>query len=642
MSPSRHALLRSAVALGLALAACDSESATDAGTPLGQLVSTTGTVTLTRGGQAPQPASPGPLLAGDLVKTGPASSALLRSADGRELELGEKAEFRVDLRLGKLTVSLQAGVISIVGGTGESGRKMSLALLTPFGETELAPGTKAKVSVESGGLGVDVAMGTITLVTEDGGARTAEAGQRLNLKMGSIEVLDIVEPAPLEPPPPGAPLVVRLAAEAGAPLLKKKGAPRFVAAPKELEALAEGTQFRVPGTARARVEAEGLRVRLSGAEGSFESSEREGARRRYRLKLPSGSAHAMFEPGETTLLLAGKRKELELKASGEAAATVVQTPKGPRLEVLAGEVEVVSGGQSKTVKAGEAAQVTASGVEVKPRPAPSLVLPLDRKIAVQSQPLGEVGLSLPAAPDARVEVASDAAFEQLVLASKVGGPYVVVPAPAAGSLFWRIVDATGNPLHKGQAKFEAERLRVGGDTPKSDVAETGLKSTVFFQSALPTLTFTFPAREGAQRYRMKVFKAANLNAPVVERDLSEPRGTVEAGTLTEGEYVWYAAPLDAAGNEQAGGRMNKLEIVYDNSLTTLVIQRPRPGEKAGPGGTAASGVAPLRTKLFVNGKVAPTDEKGRFSVQVPRGERSLVFRLVEPDGDERFWVRRLR
>ncbi len=605
-----------------------------------QLASVTGQVTVTRDGQAAQPAAPGPLYAGDLLQTGPASSALLRSNDGDELELGENARFQVELKLGKVRVALEAGVISIVGGEAAPGRQR-LTVVTPYGETELAAGAKAKLSVEANGLGVDVAMGTITLVTEDGGAQTASAGQRLNLKMGSIELVDAApKPAPQAAEAAPEPLDVKVAAEAGAPLLRKKGEARFTAAPRTPTALAEGTAFKAPGAARVRLEALGVSLRLTGAQGSFEKGDREGALRRYRVKLASGSGQAAFGPGETQVTLAGPKQEVELKASGEAAATWVLTPKGPRLELLAGELTVGSGAERRVVKAGEKVELSPNGMKVSARPAPALVLPADKKVSVQAQGLSEVGLSWPAGPAARVQVASDAAFEELVLTAKVSGPYVAVPAPRVGALYWRVLDESGAPLHKGQARFEADRDRGGGDTPRSEVAETGLKSTVFFQSALPTLTFTFPARDGAKKYRMRVFRAAKLDTPLVDKELSEPRGTVEAGTLGEGDYVWYAAPLDAGGNEQAGGRMNKLEIVYDNSLTTLQISRPRQGEAAGAG-TQAAGVAPLRTKLFVNGKPVQTDDKGRFSVPVARAEH-VVFRLVEPDGDERFWVRRLK
>jgi hypothetical protein len=83
--------------------------------------------------------------------------------------------------------------------------------------------------------------------------------------------------------------------------------------------------------------------------------------------------------------------------------------------------------------------------------------------------------------------------------------------------------------------------------------------------------------------------------------------------------------------------MNKMEIVFDNSLTRLVLSSPRDGESA----AMATGVAPLGSKLTMNGKTVPLDAAGRFSV--PTGNASvLVFRLVTSGGGEAYWVRRTR
>ena len=91
----------------------------------------------------------------------------------------------------------------------------------------------------------------------------------------------------------------------------------------------------------------------------------------------------------------------------------------------------------------------------------------------------------------------------------------------------------------------------------------------------------------------------------------------------------------------AGGQMNKLDIIYDNSMTTLAILRPKPGERAAGSTVRAEGVAPLGAKLFVNGQPAPLDAKGRFGLDVPHSA-SLVFRVLDGAGRESYWVRVLK
>ncbi|MBL9038756.1 MAG: hypothetical protein JNG84_09600 [Archangium sp.] len=139
---------------------------------------------------------------------------------------------------------------------------------------------------------------------------------------------------------------------------------------------------------------------------------------------------------------------------------------------------------------------------------------------------------------------------------------------------------------------------------------------------------------------MRVYAAATLDTPVFERWVNEPRCVVEAGKLSEGAYVWHAVPIDGAAG-QAGGRMNKLELVYDNSLTTLAIERPRPGERAEGGKLPVRGVAPLGAQLFVNGTLVRVDDKGRFDTSIP-ATTTAVFRLLGTDGRERYWVRPTR
>jgi len=157
---------------------------------------------------------------------------------------------------------------------------------------------------------------------------------------------------------------------------------------------------------------------------------------------------------------------------------------------------------------------------------------------------------------------------------------------------------------------------------------------------LPALVFSFPAIEGAARYRVRVYKADDLKTPLVDRTVTERRCAADPGVVGEGSFLWNATPLAASGAELAGGRMNKLEVVYDNAMVNLLIERPLPGEAAGAE-VQAKGIAPLGSRLFLNGKAAPLDKQGRFDLVVPRAS-VLVFRLVTAEQSESFWIRSLR
>jgi hypothetical protein len=67
--------------------------------------------------------------------------------------------------------------------------------------------------------------------------------------------------------------------------------------------------------------------------------------------------------------------------------------------------------------------------------------------------------------------------------------------------------------------------------------------------------------------------------------------------------------------------MNKLELVYDNALTRLAIGSPKPNEVATGPEVEALGVAPLGSKLFINGKPRASTARGasrRRSAGPPR------------------------
>ena len=87
--------------------------------------------------------------------------------------------------------------------------------------------------------------------------------------------------------------------------------------------------------------------------------------------------------------------------------------------------------------------------------------------------------------------------------------------------------------------------------------------------------------------------------------------------------------------------MNKLELVYDNALTRLAIGSPKQGQIPSGPEVTAQGAAPLGSKLYINGKLARLDDKGRFSARVTRSP-AVVFRLVGKNGSESYWVRKLR
>jgi hypothetical protein len=660
--------LRLAPALAsLLVLACPEPAAPPAppATPAGRLVELSGRVTLERdGGLAPE--GPGPLYPGDVVETGPAARALLEDGRGRRLELGEETRFRIDRTL--QVIAVDVGDITFLDDEDGGSAWAGATLRTPFGSAVLSAGGAARVRLSDAGLTAEVRGGELRLDDVEGGTSRAGRGQRLVVGVGEIEFDEVdagLTPRRLrlrvgvgeiefdevdagaarpglkvgvgeiefdEPPPPA---VVTLKVAAGKAQVKAAGAPRFAAVTKEAP-LESGAAFQVPPGAKARLEGAGFSLAApAGSGGQVDAVTRKKDASEVSLSKVRGALSLTLDgstPAQVLIdgvALSGRRPAtVQLGFSGKQAS----------VEVRAGELIVTRDGVERTVRAGEALAV-GPGPLGEPQALRALVtVPIGRAGRVFGERLGFIGLGLPDDAPHRVQVSTEPEFRAPFI-DGAATRQVVVPAPARGELFWRTLDGDAAAA-QGRVRFGPDTSSQGDGQAKSDtVAETGLKATIYFQRAPPALTFTFAPTAGAASYQVRVLRAGDPPTPLLERQVREPRAVFQAGQLGEGRYLWYAAPLDAAGNELVGGRMNQLDVVYDNSLTALLIASPRDGERAGPG-TVASGVAPLDGSLSINGRPVRADQQGRFSVPVPR-EDVLVFHLRRGASDS-FWVRRLR
>jgi uncharacterized protein (DUF2141 family) len=280
----------------------------------------------------------------------------------------------------------------------------------------------------------------------------------------------------------------------------------------------------------------------------------------------------------------------------------------------------------------------------------TLLLPLSSRLRVFGDPrarLTEVSLAVAPPGDptdlpVAVEVARDPRFRQAIWRGDVREGFVTVPAPERGDLYWRKV---GGDTRAGHARFwPDERPAMGAaGSPHNVVSAERESTTVYFQGAPPALSLTFAAVPGAARYRVRVYRAADLERPIIDQTVSDGRCEISAGALSEGAYVWHALPLDGQGRASGGGRMNKLALAYDNAIDSLALTQlsADPDPKAGSN-VEVAGVAPLGARLFVNGKPADLDDKGRFAMHVAGAPRLLVFRVLARDGAESYWVKAVK
>jgi hypothetical protein len=307
---------------------------------------------------------------------------------------------------------------------------------------------------------------------------------------------------------------------------------------------------------------------------------------------------------------------------------------------------VAQNGKEVSLPAGQQASLIA-GAPLTPAAVEPSVLKINSRSGTRVFHPGipEVTLTWPGEEgDWQVEVSESADFTQLIAAGKVHGPSVTVPAPRRGTLFWRAKGQKGNEEIKGSAFFAPEGTRNDLQRLRNEVPDGAEKTTIFFQDKPPAVTFTFAAVENAAKYRLAVFRVTELQAPVAERETTETRVRLEEGALAEGNYVWSITPASASGAAlPTRGRMNKLEIVYDNAVPLLIVLSPPNGTLA-RGKLQARGIAPLGSRVYINGKPAPLDEKGRFDTSAsPQGSPPvIIFKLARPGEVDAVTVRTLK
>ncbi|KFE61905.1 FecR domain-containing protein [Hyalangium minutum] len=660
MSARRLAL--AAVLLGGLVSACGDESApskppppSEPGAPppvtasqdagvsaLARLEALRGAVQLERDGGL-TPAAEGPLMKGDALETGPDGSATVRFADGRTVEVGPNARFVLDEDTGGIVLKVARGIVlSRVPAAPKvrTGPSVELRILTPYGLTRVSSAQPSEVSVSVGpeDSRVEVRMGAIQFVSKDGQELEASAGQSVDVSAGRAELVTgpqrVLELATIQ---------VTVRADSGKVEVRSKGSSQWRTANKGGQKLSPGDGVRARGgTAYLALEGSASTIALaSGSEVVLEGAGKQGSQDEARLDLRQGSLTLKLAPErDSRVVMPG----LTLESAGAADLKVRRTADGFDVSARAGDVTLVRGDTRKPLRAGEQASVSGQAEpKVSPLAQAPVALPAVENMQVFHRGLPEVKLSWAGEGDVLLEVASDPAFTRTVVRGVVHQPYATVPAPERGRLYWRVRRPDGTELTKGSATFAPEQASKDLARVTNEVPEGPQKTTIFYQDKPPAVVFKYSAEPQAAQYRIAVYRNGELSKPVAERTVAETRAPLEAGVLREGNYLWSVTPLSRTGQPLRGGRMNKLELVYDNSVPVLVVQSPKNGQRVGKR-VRAVGVAPVGTKLSINERSVSLDAKHRFDTWVePVGVPPvLLFKMQHAGAPDVYVVRTLK
>jgi hypothetical protein len=586
-----------------------------------------GAVTAFHGGASGPAAEGRELFPGDAVETGEAASALLRFASGRLVELGPEGRFELDEQGNGAQLTVARGLV-LTRRAAPGAEGLILTISTPFGLTRMGD-AQAQVAVHATGAEIEVLVGELELVPRTGDARRVGAGASGTLgaprELPTIHLLLVGGGGLAEVRPAGARGWTALTAarrpqlEVGDRVRVQRGqvtlAPQ--GSPTRLELLAGAEVALLPSARGAGQESTGLEV----ARGPLEVATPGGQRTRVAL-------------GGGVILQAEEAGRFAVRRQG--GLTEVRSRTGDGRLSWDGHPDVA-------LPAGSSASLGPAGATVSAGPRDALQLPSRPGLEVFHGGVARVTLTWPQDPGpegAEVVVASTPSLEAPLLQGRVREAFVSVPAPASGMLYWR-VSSQGEEVASGSARFAPERTGRDLRRQRHQVPDGPETTSIYYQDKPPSVTFTWAAFPAAARYQVAVYREGDLSTPVAARATAEAALAVPEGTLGEGRYRWSVTPLDAAGVALQGGRLNRLELVYDNAVSQLVIRSPQEGSAAGPL-VPVAGVAPLGSAVFANGRPLALDPQARFDEQVaPLPGGLVVFRVVQR-GAEAFTVRTVR
>lgn len=607
---------------------------------LAQLESPQGKVTLERDGKT-RGAAVEPLYPGDVIETGEDGAAVLRFSGDRVVELGAEGRFELGLDGSGVMLNVARGLVltrvKASDGKGEKAKsgegEVLVTISTPFGLTRIG-NAELSMKVDDSSADVDVKVGEIELVSRTGEVSKLGAGKKGLLG----EARELPEIA----------LSVVVAAT-GKGEIKAKGAKSFVAInAKKPPPLKAGDVVRVK-EGRLSLAPEGSATRLAllkGAEVGVGESRKGPGKEATALDVKKGAVEVSAPRGQSTRVAVAGGVTLVSDLGGQYSLR--RTGSGFDVEALAGDLTIEREGQPAVkVPGGQSASVPLKGdATVRAARRDGVVLPSRQGLKVFHQSLKQVSVTWDdegkEGGDWRVQLASDPSFTNVARDGVVHDNFFSVPVPPKGSWYWRVFQGEQERA-KGSATFAAEPRSHDLSRLRNTVPEGSETITIFFQDKEkpPVVHFTWAKAEGAAKYAVKVYREGQLSSPVAERTVTENQVALPENTLLEGKYLWSVTPLDAKGAELKGGRMNKLHMVFDNAVSSLLIKTPRNGDVGGKSVNAV-GIAPVGSKLFINGKSVTLDEQARFDTKVaPQPGGRIVFRLLHA-GAESYTVRTVR
>ncbi len=612
----------------------------DVGRVVGLVISTEGETQIDRKGER-RLIKEEPVFHQDILETGETGTVYLEIG-GQQLELGSSGRYVIvdAVATKEVTLRVERGIVLTHVDMPDAGVRLSfpveakrddqfrLTISTPFGLTRVRPADTIAMNVDADRVLVDVHVGEIELIDAKGELRRLGAGRR-----GVLSKLVQLPPVQLT--------IVLSDARA---LVRKKDAKQFVRLDASLaSSLAAGDALRVVN-GRVGVSTGGdAKVSLErGSQATLLESGRSSDLEQIAVALEQGSLSVNTPMAREFRLKLSD--DLSIRTDSATQFTVRKVAHGVSVESSAGSIHVEQGDKIPViVGGGQTAAISSDQVSVAETRRESIVLPSRNLLSLYHSGIDRATLSWDAdaaVKEWRIEVSDNDAFSSPLVDGTVRSPFVTVPIPRRGSLFWRASAGT-EVRARGRVDIAPEAVPEALSRVRNVVQDGPETTTIFFQDKPAVVTFSWEPVPDARSYQLRLYRQGQLGRPLVDRIVTEESLQLPDSALTEGKYLWSVVPLGASGEAQTGGRMNKLLMVYDNAVQTLVVHRPRNGDVAAAR-IRTSGVAPVGTKLTINEQSVTLDSQARFDVvAAPTAEGHLVYRWSN-GGTQAITVRKVR
>lgn len=592
------------------------------------------------------------LFTGDIVQTGEDGRMKVEFANGDVIELDGNTT--VEIReTGASQTTIGAIVVSGTARAQAKNNDVALQIGLPFENKVLEIGT-GPVTIKVSDDQLAVLVGDAVVVSDDGSRETVDEGRALTVAGVVIELSETPEVEAVQPEETVEqrelePIVITLFANPSQVQVKRKDRNDW-SRPKKQDRLEAGDAVRTRKRGGAILASEsGSRLRLdANTEVRVETAEDGDPSGGARYALASGRANLKLKPdvgtGKTSIRVGGAEVIL---ASGltEGDVAVSTGPDGKsRVAVQHGTATlpdgtVVGAGQSIAIKEGkldgEPTELAATDVQLRSGMSsmvyftssiPSVVFSWKKEEGKRYQ----------------IELSKSKDFSNPVFKEALDRSRFVYDKLSQGRYYWRV---------KGGGEWSRGTFRVNQGQPSScgkncgrenRIRDTGEKTVIYFQQALPSITLTWKDEPEAESYRLKVFRDGEFEKALVDQTVKVTSRKFAAGQFTEGRYFWLVNALAVDGTELRTGGTNGLEIAFDNTNVDIQISSPSSNQRVKAPKVVTAGEVPLGQNLFINGQKAALDRKGRFRQFVRlnyKGRHSIVYRTMASDGVERYYVR---